>query len=255
MARTRSSEALTRLVLTAVVVLLAVWALASASYDYEFDKLWRYREAFAKGLAMTLAATAAAYVMGLIVGVGVALARLSPVLAIRHLADLYVEVIRGTPFLAQLAIAYFGIAPLLGIDNKFVVGTVALGLFAAAYIGEILRAGIESVERGQVEAARSLGMGRTQTMRYIVFPQAFRRMIPPLTGELIALTKESSLLFFIGIVELMAVGRQVGVDTYDYLESYLIAAGLYLCLTVPLSILARRLERRLGAGLSRESHL
>jgi polar amino acid transport system permease protein len=191
----------------------------------------------------------------MVAGVAVALARLSPVLTVRHFGDLYVEVVRGTPFLAQLAIAYFGIAPLLGIDDKFVVGAAALGLFAAAYIGEIFRAGIESIDRGQVEAARSLGMSRGQTMRHVVFPQAFKRMIPPLTGELIALTKESSLLFFIGLVELMAVGRQVGVDTYDYLESYLIVAGLYLCLTVPLSFLARRLERRLGSSRGLESHL
>jgi len=251
----RSREIAHRLLLTAAVLALAVWGLSAAEYSYDFDQLWDYREAFVKGLGWTLAATAAAYTLGLVVGVGVALARLSPVLTIRHLGDLYVAIIRGTPFLAQLAIAYFGIAPLLGIDSKFVVGAATLGLFAAAYIGEIFRGGIESIDRGQVEAARSLGMGRGQTMRHVVFPQAFKRMIPPLTGELIALTKESSLLFYIGLTELMAVGRQVGVDTYDYLESYLVVAGLYLCLTVPLSLLARRLERRLVAGRGVESHL
>ena len=98
-------------------------------------------------------------------------------------------------------------------------------------------------------------MGRSQAMVHVVFPQAFKRMIPPLTGELIALTKESSLLFYIGLVELMAVGKQVGVDTYDVLEAYLVVAGLYLCLTVPLSLLARRLERKLGSSRSLESHL
>lgn len=251
----RSREALLRVAVTAGIAALVVAALASADYDYDFDKIWDYRTLFLKGLGWTVAATACAYAVGLVVGLAVALARLSPTLAVRHLADLYVEVIRGTPFLAQLAIAYFGIAPLLGVDDKFLVGTAALGLFAAAYIGEILRAGIESVDRGQVEAARSLGMSRAQSMRHVVFPQAFRRMIPPLTGEAIALTKESSLLFFIGLVELMAVGRQVGVDTYDYLEAYLVVAGLYLCLTVPLSLLARRLERRLGGGRGREAHL
>ena len=252
---TRSREALIRVAITLAIALGLVWALSQADYPYEFEGMWKYRGLFVKGIGLTIAATAAAYVIGLVAGVGVALARLSPLLPLRHLGDLYVEVIRGTPFLAQLAIAYFGIAPLLGIDNKFVVGAVALGMFAAAYIGEIFRAGIESIDRGQVEAARSLGMSRGQAMRHVVFPQAFKRMIPPLTGELIALTKESSLLFFIGLVELMAVGRQVGVDTYDYLESYLVVAGLYLCLTIPLSLLARRLERKLGSGRALESHL
>jgi polar amino acid transport system permease protein len=251
----RANEVVLRVVLTVAVASAAVWALSRAEYAYEFDKLWDYREAFAKGLGLTLVATAAAYTLGMVAGVGVALSRLSPVVAIRHLGDLYVEVVRGTPFLVQLALWYFGVAPLFEIDNKFLVGAVALGLFAAAYIGEIFRAGIESIDRGQIEAARSLGMGRGQCMRHVVFPQAFKRMIPPLTGELIALTKESSLLFFIGLVELMAVGRQVGVDTFDFLESYLVVAALYLCLTVPLSLLARRLERHLGSGRVLEAHL
>jgi len=251
----RSKELLTRIAITAAIVVGLVWALGQGENEYFFGRIWAYRGLFAKGVALTLAATAAAYLIGLVAGVGVALARISPLLPVRHIGDLYVEVIRGTPFIAQLSIAYFGIAPLLGIGNKFLVGAVALGMFAAAYIGEIFRAGIESVDRGQIEAARTLGMGRTQTLRYVVFPQAFKRMIPPLTGELIALTKESSLLFLIGIVELMAVGRQVGVDTYDYLEAYIVVAGLYLCLTIPLSLLARRLERRLGSGRGLESHL
>ena len=191
----RSREFLVRAAITVAIALGMAWALGQADYKYEFDGLWDYRGLFAKGIGLTLAATACAYGIGLVAGVAVALARLSPLLPVRHLGDLYVEVIRGTPFLAQLAIAYFGIAPLLGIDNKFVVGAIALGMFAAAYIGEIFRAGIESIDRGQVEAARSLGMGRGQAMRHVVFPQAFKRLIPPLTGELIALTKESSLLF------------------------------------------------------------
>jgi polar amino acid transport system permease protein len=174
---------------------------------------------------------------------------------VRHVGDLYVELIRGTPFLAQVTIAYFGIAPLLGLANKFLIGTLALGVFAAAYMGEIFRAGIESVDRGQVEAARSLGLSRVQSLRHVVFPQAFRRMIPPLTGELIALTKESSLLFAIGVVEMMAVARQVGADTYKNFEAFLVVAAMYLTLTVPLSLLARRLERRLKRSERTGVHL
>ena len=149
---------------------------------------------FLEGLGITLACTAGAYVLGLAGGVLVATARMSRNFAIRHVGDLYVEVIRGTPFIAQLFIAYFGIATIFQIDNKMAVGTVALGVFASAYIGEIIRAGVEAIDRGQIEAGRSLGLSRAQTMRHIVFPQAFKCMIPPLTGELIALTKESSLL-------------------------------------------------------------
>jgi len=240
----RARDLLVRAGITVAVAAALALALLLSDYDFDFSPSWRYRELYVKGLLMTLGATALAFAVGLTLGVAVALLRLSHTLAVRHVGDLYVEVIRGTPFLVQITIAYFGVAPLLGLHDKFLVGSFALGVFAAGYMGEILRAGIESVDRGQVEAARSLGLSRRQTLRHVVFPQAFKRMIPPLTGELIALTKESSLLFTIGLVEMTAVARQVGADTYKYLESSLVVAAMYLTLTVPLSLLARRLERR-----------
>ena len=241
-------ERTTRFLITVAVVAAVAGALASSPYEWDFEPTWRYRQLFVDGIQKTIAATAIAFATGMVLGIGVALARLHRSLWVRHLGDLYVEVVRGTPFLVQIMIAYFGIAPLIGVDDKFLVGTVALGAFAAAYMGEIFRAGIESVDRGQFEAARSLGLSRGQTLKHVVLPQAFRRMIPPLTGEFIALTKESSLLFAIGVLEMMSAARQVGADTYRNFEAYLVVAALYLCLTVPLSLLARRLERRLGSG-------
>jgi len=238
-------ELLVRTVITAGVAGALVLALSFSAYDFDFRVTWDYRELYLKGLGVTVAATATAFVAGVVLGIAVALLRLSRRLAVRHLGDLYVELIRGTPFLVQVTIAYFGVAPLLGLDNKFIVGTFALGVFAAAYMGEIFRAGIESIDRGQVEAARSLGLTRGQALRHVVFPQAFKRMIPPLTGELIALTKESSLLFAIGVVEMMAAAKQVGANTYRNFEAFLVVAAMYLTLTIPLSLLARRLERRL----------
>ncbi len=241
----KSRDLLVRTGITVAVAAGLVVALLLSDYRFDFRPTWRYRELYAKGLLVTLGATALAFATGMALGVCVALLRLSRRLPVRHLGDLYVEVVRGTPFLVQVTIAYFGIAPLLGLRDKFLVGSFALGAFAAAYMGEILRAGIESIDRGQIEAARSLGLSRAQALRHIVFPQALKRMIPPLTGELIALTKESSLLFTIGLVEMTAVARQVGADTYKYLEASLVVAAMYLTLTVPLSLLARQLERRL----------
>jgi len=242
----RRSEIALRAAITVAVLAALVAALWSSEYEWDFRPAWMYRKLYLKGLGMTLSATLAAYGLGFVLGIAIAMARMSRRLAVRHLADLYVELIRGTPFLVQLTIVYFGLAPLLRIDSKFLLGTCALGIFAAAYMGEIFRAGIESVQRGQFEAARSLGLSRGQTLRHVVFPQAFRRMIPPLTGELIALTKESSLLFFIGLAEMMASARHVGANTYRTFEAFLVVACLYLTITVPLSLLARRLERRLG---------
>ncbi|MEM8882623.1 MAG: amino acid ABC transporter permease [Planctomycetota bacterium] len=244
-----------RLAITVAVFGSFALALAATDYDFDFGAIWEYRGQFYKGIGITLFCTACAYGLGLAIGILVALARMSRTMPIRHLGDLYVEVIRGTPFLAQLFIAYFGIATIFKIDNKLAVGTVALGLFAAAYIGEIIRAGIESIDRGQIEAGRSLGLTRTRTMVHIVFPQAFKRMIPPLTGELIALTKESSLLFAIGVIELTAAGKQAGADTYRTFEAFLVVAAFYLLITIPLSLLARRLERVLGTTQGAGAHL
>ncbi len=242
------NERVTRGVITLLVGAAIFCALAASPHKWNFSPTWAYRQLYWDGLLKTVSATGIAFVLGVSLGIGVALARLSRQLWVRHLGDLYVELVRGTPFLVQVMIAYFGIAPLIGVDNKFLVGTLALGAFAAAYIGEVIRAGIESVERGQFEAARSLGLSRTQTLVHVVLPQAVRRMIPPLTGELIALTKESSLLFAIGVMEMMSAARQTGADTYAHFEAYLVVAGLYLTLTIPLSLLARALERRLGSG-------
>jgi len=244
-----------RLGITVVVAAVLVLVLRQTRYDFDFGRVWEYRGQFLRGVGVTLGCTAIAYVLGIVLGVFVALARMSRHIAVRHLGDLYVEVIRGTPFLAQLFIAYFGIATILHIESKWAVGTVALGVFAAAYIGEIIRAGVESIDRGQVEAGRSLGLSRARTLRYIVFPQAFKRMIPPLTGELIALTKESSLLYTIGVAELMKAGHAAESHTYKSFEAYLLVAGFYLLITYPLSLVARRLERVFGTTEAAGAHL
>jgi len=240
-------DLLVRAGLTVVLVAALVFGLASSAYDFDFRPIWEYRGAFARGFGTTLAATLLAYVVGLVLGTFVALARLSKSTAVRHVGDFYVEVVRGTPFIVQVSIAWWGIASQIeGADNRFLVGTIALGVFAAAYMGEILRGGIESVDRGQFEAAASLGLRRKQVLRHVIFPQAVKSMIPPLTGQLIALTKESSLLFVIGVTEMMATARQAKADTLRTFEALLVVACLYLVITMPLSLLARKLERELG---------
>lgn len=220
--------------------------LCLSAYKFDFGTVWKYRGQYLRGFGTTFVAALLAYALGLALGVIVALARLSRTLWIRHLGDLYVEVVRGLPVLAIILIAYWGFAPVFHVDDRFVVGVTALGVFVAAYIGEIFRAGIQSIERGQFEAARSLGLTRQQTLRHVVLPQAFKRMIPPLTNEFIAVTKETSLLWAVGVAELIAAAKQTGADSYKYIEAFMVAAVLYLCITITLSMLARHLERRLS---------
>ncbi len=242
-------EFATRVGLTVLFLAALTAAFARSPYEFDFSPIWAFRVRFVKGFLCTIGATALAYVVGLALGVLVAIARLSKNIFIRHIGDFYVEVVRGTPFIVQVAIAWWGIASQIeGVESRFIVGTLALGVFAAAYMGEILRAGIESVERGQFEAAVSLGLDRRQTLQYVVFPQAIKRMIPPMTGELIALTKESSLLFTIGVVEMMSVAKDMKAKDLATLEALIFVAVLYLVITIPLSLLARRLERKLGEG-------
>ncbi len=251
----RARNVAIRVGITLALAVVFVGALVLSNYRWDFGVVRDNWVNYLGALGKTLLATCIAYLIGLAVGIFVALARMSRPLAVRHIGDLYVELVRGTPFLVLLLIAVFCIRPLIGNPDRFWTGTVALGLFAAAYIGEILRAGVESVDRGQFEAARSLGLSRRRTMRHVIFPQAFKRMIPPLTSELIALTKESSLLYAIGVIELTYIAEQVGLRTTGGFEAYLAAAALYLAVTIPLSLLARRLERRLGKSARGGVHL
>ena len=243
---TRARSLAIRVGITVAVAAVLVSVLWTSGYEWDFGEVHKNWGNLLRALGLTLVATGVAYGIGLLVGVFVALARISRPLAIRHVGDLYVAIVRGTPFLVQLMIAVFCVRPLIGNPSRFWTGTVALGLFAAAYIGEIFRGGIESIDRGQFEAARSLGLTRAMTMRSVILPQAFKRMIPPLSGELIALSKESSLLYAIGVWELVFIAEQIGLKTAGGFEAYLVAAAIYLAINIPLSLLARRLEHRLG---------
>jgi polar amino acid transport system permease protein len=153
-------------------------------------------------------------------------------------------VIRNTPLLVQLYLFYFALAPLFGLD-RYATGILCLGIFEGAYCSEIIRAGIEAVGRGQWEAARSLGLSTTHIYRLVVLPQAVRLMLPPLTGQTIALVKASAMVSVIAVFDLTTEGRSIIADTFLTFEIWLTVAALYLLVTVTLSLVATGLERRL----------
>jgi ABC-type amino acid transport system permease subunit len=154
--------------------------------------------------------------------------------------------IRGTPLLVQIYIVYF-VLPAVGISlPPFVSGLVALSLNSAAYVSEIFRAGIQSIDAGQGEAARALGMSHVQAMRYIILPQTLRRVLPPLTNEAVALLKDSSLVSVVSLSELMRMGREIVTTSGAPTTVYLAVALLYLAMTLPLTALVRYLESRWG---------
>jgi len=201
-------------------------------------------------LKNTILYTLCAFAFGLVLGVLIALMRLSPVVAYRALATVYVEFFRGVPALLVLIAFGYGIPIALNTEVPGgVLGTitVALGLVAAAYMAETIRAGIQAVPKGQMEAARSLGMSQSRAMLSIVIPQAFRIILPPLTNELILLTKDSSLVYLLGLTlsdrEVAKFGRDA-LNEYVSMTPILVAGLAYLIITVPLGILVRRLEAR-----------
>lgn len=197
-----------------------------------------------KGLVMTLWITFLGLIIGAPAGLAVALGRLSNFRPLSLAATIYVEIVRGTPLLLQIFAIYF-VLPSLGISlPQFVAAIAALSLNSAAYIAEIFRAGIGSIDKGQTEAARALGLGSGQTMRWVVLPQTARRVLPPLTNEAVALLKDSSLISIIGLAELMRVGREQASNSGSPITIVLALALLYLGMTLPLTYLARRLEAR-----------
>jgi polar amino acid transport system permease protein len=232
---------------------LAVLALLGLGFTVTFQQLqyrwnweapWRYRSALLQGWGLTLVIALAALALSTALGLAAALLSRSRLLAARALARVYVELARGTPLLVQILLLFYVIAPAVGLTHRLTVGVLALSLFAGAYIGEIVRAGIEGIGRTQWESARAIGLTRTQTYRLVVLPQALRQILPPLAGQFVSLVKDSSLLSVIGIGEFAMQAQQVNSLTYSTLESYLPLAAGYLVLTLPLSIWSRHLERR-----------
>lgn len=199
------------------------------------------------GLILTLEISVLSIILGVVIGLITGLARLSSSPAPKWLAIGYIELIRGTPLLVQIYIFYFFVGQVFRLSN-FMAGVLALSFFAGAYVAEIIRAGIQSIHKGQMEAARSLGMNYPQAMRYIILPQAFKRILPPLAGQFISLIKDSSLVGVIALVELTRAGREIGTSTFNYFEVFFTVAALYLILTFSLSMLVQFLERRFAAS-------
>jgi len=200
-----------------------------------------------RGLWTTMWLSAIASVFALILGLIAGLAKVSKNYTIRGLAMVYVECIRGTPLLVQIFIAYFFLGTVFDLSRN-VCGIGALALFAGAYVAEIVRAGIQAIPPGQTEAARSLGMTMPQTMIDIILPQAFKKILPPLSGQFISLIKDSSLVSVIAITDLTKSGREIITSTFATFEVWLVVAAMYLLVTSLLSQVVFYMERRLAVS-------
>jgi polar amino acid transport system permease protein len=232
--------------LFALLVLIGVVWISLATLHVDWMSVWNYRVMLWNGWFTTVGVIAAALILSTVMGFILALCQRSYVLPIRYLARYFVEVVRCIPLLALIYLVWYGIEGAFGIGNDYrlVSGILILSLFESAYIGEIFRAGIESIGKTQIESARAIGFTRTQTYRYVIIPQAFRQVLPPLVGQLVTVIKDSSLLSVIGISEFTQSAQQASSINYDNLETYFALAVGYLVLTVPISLWSRWLERR-----------
>lgn len=215
----------------------------------QFDFLSKYSNYFVTGTKITIILALFAVVFGTILGLFLSLMKLSNVKVLKAFSIAYIEFVRGTPLLIQIWIIYIGLPMIIGRDlPDIVTGIIALSLNSGAYVAEIIRAGIQAVDKGQMEAARSLGMKLSLSMKEIIIPQAFKNILPALGNEFISIIKESSMVSVIGVAELMYNSGTVRAASFLGLEPLIVAAGIYFVITFILTRVMGILERRLKAS-------
>jgi glutamine transport system permease protein len=222
---------------------------AMADFDFAYHVMWESVPVLMTGLRYTLIITAGGLFFGFILGAVSGLMKLSRNPILPKIAGIYIESIRGTPLMVQVMFLYFGLPLLLGMRiPPLTASIIAIAVNAGAYIAEVVRGAVQSIEKGQVEAGRSIGLSRYQTMRYIVWPQAFRRMIPPLGNQFIISLKDTSLLVVIGMGELTRTGQEIIAENFRAFEVWLTVAIIYLIITRTLSYALGLLEQRMSVS-------
>lgn len=219
------------------------------AFDFEPSVMLETAPQLLAGVQLTLLITVGGLALGLALGIITGLANTTRSRILRTLALIYIEAIRGTPLIVQVMFLYFGLPLALGTRiPPDTAGVIAIGVNSGAYIAEIVRGAISSIDKGQTEAGRSTGLTRAQTMLYIIWPQAFRRMIPPLTNQCIISLKDTSLLVVIGVGELTRQGQEIIAVNFRAFEVWVTVALFYLVMTLSISALLRYFERRLALG-------
>lgn len=219
--------------------------------DILLELLIKYRGLFLQGAMYTVGLSFVSVLLGILIGLVLAFFRLSKVKILNLISSAYVELIRGTPLLAQIMLVKFGLYDLITANTKISIPDIAIGIIAVslnsgAYVCEIIRSGISSVDKGQMEAGRSLGMSKSMTMRLIVLPQAIKNILPALCNEFVTVIKETSIISYIGVTDLFYIANAISAMTYKSFESMLAIAFIYFVITFTLSKLVRLLERRLS---------
>lgn len=227
---------------------LAIAVLLGLLFYPNAETAGKYRDilAFLKdGIYVTFQVTFSSILLAIVIGFFTGLGRLSKIWIVNILASTYVEIVRGIPLLVQLFYLYYALGKFIQVPDKM-AAIIAMSICYGAYMGEVFRAGIDSIDKGQTEAARSLGFNSAQTMMYVILPQAWRTILPPVGNEFIALLKDTSLVSILGVADLLRRGREYASTSFDYFETYTMVAVVYLIITLILSKLVSIMEERLG---------
>ncbi|MBK4721475.1 amino acid ABC transporter permease [Azospirillum sp. YIM DDC1] len=212
----------------------------------DFAPVWGGLPELLKGTVVTIEVTAAAFLLSAVLGLLVGIIRLNPARRVLYgIASAYVAFIRGTPLLVQLFLLFFGLPQFGILLPAMLCGVIGLGIYSGSYVSEVVRGAIQSIDRGQMEAARSLGMSYREAMWEVVLPQAFRRMLPPLGNETIALIKNSALVSLLTIDDVMREGQRIISTSFRALEVYIAVALIYFVLTNAATWILRQLEKRM----------
>ncbi|MDO5027703.1 MAG: amino acid ABC transporter permease [Bacillota bacterium] len=217
----------------------------------QIDFLSKYGASYMQGALTTIQLSIVGVILGLSFGILLALMKTSKNKLFNFLSSAYIEIVRGTPMLVQIMIVYFGLKQIIPDSLAFLKApmflcSLSISLNSAAYVAEIIRSGINSVDKGQMEAARSLGLNKSLAMKKIILPQAIKNILPALVNEFITLIKESSITYTVGVAELMYAGKSISSSTYQFTKPFVYAALIYFIMTFSLSKAMGLLERRLA---------
>ncbi len=230
----------------AMLILCGIFILSlnMIGIQLDFPSLLEYKDRIGDGFIMTIQISILSLICSLIIGILAAFGRNSKIIIIKAFSDIYVTLIRGTPLISQIYLFYYIIGTALGIENRILVGVIILAIFEGAYIAEIIRGSLISIDKSQLEVAKAVGFSKNQTFFNVILPQLVARTMPPLTGQFASIIKDSSLLSIIAIIELTQTMREITATNYKFFEAYLLLGLLYLIMTLPLTYISQRLEKR-----------
>lgn len=228
----------------ALVGFALYWPFTLLVTTWNWADVYKYRQKFYSGFLLTVGLSLAALVLSTVIGLASALAGRSRLLLLRYLNKIYIDLMRGTPFLVQILIFFYVVAEAAGINDRNTVGILVLSIFSGAYISEVVRGGIESVGKSQLESAKAIGLTTAQTYRFVIFPQTWRQIMPSMAGQFVSIVKDSSLLSIISVNEFTRNVDETSHNIFSSMECYILLALGYLILTLPIAAVTRRLEGR-----------